>query len=152
TSKVIGLFRRPNSVSRAKDGVRASANGNLDAAYDRLGLTRPGSEPIADFGTWKDQPFLDEMTEKAIAILGSHPFILMVEGASIDKQSHSNHAAGVIWDTIELDHAVGVARAWAAARKLQDTLVVVTADHDQSMSILGVREISDDDLADRESP
>ena len=29
----------------------------------------------------------------------------MVEGASIDKQSHPNQAAGTIWDTIEFDKA-----------------------------------------------
>jgi alkaline phosphatase len=38
----------------------------------------------------------------------------MVEAASIDKQSHPNQAAGTIWDTIELDRSVGVARSWAA--------------------------------------
>jgi len=64
----------------------------------------------------------------------------MVEGASIDKQSHPNHAAGVIWDTIEFDKAIGVGRAFATAKKgdKNRTLVMVTADHDQSMSIVGV--------------
>ena len=35
----------------------------------------------------------------------------MVEGASIDKQSHPNQASGTIWDTIEIDKAVGVVRS-----------------------------------------
>jgi alkaline phosphatase len=38
------------------------------------------------------------MTQKAIDVLSAganpQPFILMVEGASIDKQSHPNQAAG----------------------------------------------------------
>jgi alkaline phosphatase len=148
-NKVLGLFRRPNSVAREPGAVHATANGNMDSAYDRLHLTRPGSEPVADIGKWTDQPFLDEMTAKALSILGSHPFILLVEGGLIDKQSHLNHAAGVIWDTIELDRAVGVGRAWANSRTAPDTLVLVSADHDQSMSILGVREIPDADLTDR---
>ena len=96
---------------------------------------------------------LDLMTQKAIEVLSSNfgqpPFILMVEGASIDKQSHPNQAAGVIWDTIEFDKSVGWARAWAAKRPAKDTLIVVTADHDQSMSIIGVSNTPDTEYFDR---
>jgi alkaline phosphatase len=152
-TKVLGLFRRPNKVARSSNGVNATANGNMDVAYDKLGLQRPASEPQPEFGSWTDQPFLDVMTQKAIDVLGgpdgSQPFILMVEGASVDKQSHPNHAAGVIWDAIELDKSIGVARRWAKARKSQDTLLLVTADHDQSMSIIGVQPVADADLTDR---
>ena len=96
---------------------------------------------------------LDLMTEKAINALsqgrfGDAPFILMVEAALIDKQSHPNHAAGTIWDTIEFDKSIGVARAWAAKRPSKDTLVVVTADHDQSMSIIGVSNVPDAEYFD----
>ena len=73
----------------------------------------------------------------------------MVEGASIDKQSHPNQAAGTIWDTIELDKAIGVARTWAAKRATKDTLIVVTADHDQSMGIIGVSNTPDTEYFDR---
>ena len=73
----------------------------------------------------------------------------MVEGASIDKQSHPNQAAGTIWDTIEFDKAIGVARAWAAKRSPKDTLMVVTADHDQSMSIIGVSNTPDTEYFNR---
>lgn len=153
--KVLGLFRRPNTVARASTGIRPTANGNMETAYDKLALARPGSEPVANLGEWKDQPFLDQMTSKAIEVLGGaagdQPFMLMVEGALIDKQSHPNHAAGVMWDTIELDKAVGAARRWARGRAEADTLVLVTADHDQSMSIVGVNEVTDAELSDRSS-
>ena len=36
---------------------------------DKLKLTRPGSEPLPNFNSWTDQPFLDTMTQKAIEIL-----------------------------------------------------------------------------------
>ena len=72
----------------------------------------------------------------------------MVEGASIDKQAHPNQAAGTIWDTIEFDKAVGVARAWAAKRRSRDTLLLVTADHDQSMHIIGVSNTPDAEYFD----
>jgi len=82
------------------------------------------------------------MTEKAVATLskGGGPFILMVEGASIDKQSHPNHINGQIWDTIEFDKAVGVGRSFLNANEARkdSTLLLVTADHDQSMVIIGV--------------
>ncbi len=126
TSKVLGLFR----------------TGNMNVAYDKLGLVRDPDEPLPDFAGFTDQPFLDEMTHKAIAALnsGGSPFILMVEAASIDKQSHPNHADGVIWDTIEFDQSVGVGRTFAGGGEgnALSTLVLVSADHDQSMHIVGI--------------
>lgn len=124
-SKLLGLFRTTH----------------MNVAYDKLGLNRPTDEPAPDFGGFPNQPFLDEMTDKAIATLNKDggPFILMVEGASIDKQSHPNYAAGQIWDNIEFDKAVGVGRAFANrnAKAIDRNLIICTADHDQSMSIIG---------------
>lgn len=158
TPEVLGLFRAADKPEVSANGLTVKANGNMQPAYDKLGLlhrvnARPGSEPLPEFGAWRDQPFLDEMTRKAIEILaGSNahqPFALQVEGALIDKESHPNNAAGTIWDVIELDKAVGVARDWSKANSQQPTLILVTADHDQTMSILGVASISDADLTDR---
>ena len=149
----IGLFKGSTSPKPASNGITTATDVNMDVAYDKLGFQRPASEPMADLGAFTDQPMLDLMTQKAIDILSSTitstPFILMVEGASIDKQSHPNQAAGTIWDTIEFDKAVGVARAWAAKRVAKDTLIVVTADHDQSMSIIGVSNTPDDEYFNR---
>ncbi len=144
-------------MATANIGAEATANGNMDSAYDKLHAqgkvnARPGSEPVADFGQWTDQPFLPDMTRKAIELLSadeSHPFALQVEGALVDKQSHGNDAAGTIWEVIDLDHAVGVARDWAAKHGKDNTLILVTADHDQTMTLIGVADISDADLTDR---
>lgn len=146
---LLGLFKGSASPAPASNGIATANDVNMDVAYDKLGLTRPASEPVANLGLFTNQPMLDLMTSKAIDVLSANgaPFILMVEGASIDKQSHPNNAAGTIWDTIELDKSVGVARAWAAGRK--DTLIVVTADHDQSMHIIGVSNIPDGEYFDR---
>src|SRR5262249_31842420 len=141
---VLGLFRRANQPGLNPNGLTVRVNGNMQPAYDKLGLlgranSRPGSEPLPNFGEWTDQPFLDDMTRKAIEILsgpaGDQPFALQVEGALIDKESHPNQAAGTIWDVIELDKAVGVARGWTHSHTDRPTLVLVTADHDQTMSI-----------------
>jgi len=149
----LGLFKGSASPAPASNGIATVTDANMDVAYDKLGLQRPASEPAPNLGGYTDQPMLDLMTQKAIEVLTSsltqQPFILMVEGASIDKQSHPNQAAGTIWDTIEFDKAVGVAREWAAKRPPKDTLIVVTADHDQSMHIIGVANIADADYFDR---
>ncbi len=149
----LGLFKGSASPAPASNGIATAADVNMDVAYDKLLMQRPASEPLASFGTYNDQPMLDLMTSKAIEVLsssfGQAPFILMVEAASIDKQSHSNNAAGTHWDTIEFDKSIGVARAWAAKRATKDTLIVVTADHDQSMSIVGVNNTSDAEYYDR---
>src|SRR5215475_8704991 len=85
-----------------------------------------------------DQPMLWEMTQKALDILGKNTtgFFLMVEGGLIDKQAHPVDWQRAIWDTIELDKAVGVAKKWAMAHG-DNTLIIVVADHAHSMSITG---------------
>ena len=147
---LIGLFKGSASPATSSNGI-ATGDVNMDVAYDKLGLTRPASEPTAALGAFTDQPMLDLMTRKAIEVLSANGdnFILMVEAASIDKQSHPNNAAGTIWDAIELDRSVGVARTFAAARERKDTLVIVTADHDQSMIINGVSNTPDAEYFDR---
>jgi alkaline phosphatase len=150
-TKILGLFKAIPGNTTKSNGIQANLDSNMDVAYDKLHLIRPGSEAAyaGNLGSNTDQPFLDQMTHTAISTLsrGGRPFILMVEGASIDKQSHPNMASGTIWDIIELDKAVGVARQWAANNG--DTLVLVAADHDQSMSILGVNEIPQTDYVDK---
>ncbi|MBS1873861.1 MAG: alkaline phosphatase [Acidobacteria bacterium] len=154
---LLGLFKGSANPAAASNGIATASDVNMDVAYDKIGLQRPASEPTVDFGGYTDQPMLDLMTQKAIEALSggvgpfavTTPFILMVEGASIDKQSHPNQAAGTIWDTIEFDKAVGVARAFAARRPQADTLIVVTADHDQSMHIIGVSNTPDTEYFNR---
>lgn len=75
-------------------------------------------------------PSLPDMTQKAIDILagGVHGFFLMVEAGQIDWAAHANDTEHVIADTAELDHAVKIARQYAATN--HDTLLIVTADHE----------------------
>lgn len=152
-SLLLGLFKGSASPAAASNGIATASDVNMDVAYDKLKMQRPASEPTASLGNYTDQPMLDLMTQKAIDALSggfaSSPFILMVEAASIDKQSHPNQAAGQVWDTIEFDKAIGVARSWASKRNEKDTLIVVTADHDQSMSIIGVSNTPDAEYFNR---
>ena len=52
----------------------------------------------------------------------------MVEGANIDKAAHANQAGTMIQETLALDEAVQTAASWAKGR--DDTLIIVTADHE----------------------
>jgi alkaline phosphatase len=119
--------------------------GNLDVFLDR---SHPQSR--RDDLDFPDQPTLVEMTEVALAALEGREegFFLMIEGASIDKMAHPQDGPRVVYDTIEFDQAIGVAKRWAEDR--DDTLVVVTADHNHSMSIVGTHDRRDDPSPDRE--
>ena len=113
--------------------------GNLNVYIDRE--ITPNPEVLGQF---TDQPGLVEMTRAALKVLEQNDkgFFLMVEGASIDKSEHPLDGPRAVYDTIELDQAVGVAKEWAANR--DDTLIVVTADHNHAMSIAGTHSLSKD--------
>lgn len=76
------------------------------------------------------EPSLAEMTGKALEILSKDPdgFFLMAEGARIDHMAHTSEVAGVVAEIKDFTAAVEVAMKFAANR--EDTLVIVTADHD----------------------
>jgi alkaline phosphatase len=117
-------------------------------AFDKVGAGRYSRElGLGKNAALRDQPMLDEMTRLALASLSAHSpagFYLMVEGASVDKQAHSVDAERTVWDTIELDNAVRVALDFAArtnrdADPANDTLVIVTADHEcGGLALIGV--------------
>ena len=117
--------------------------GNMNVALDKIAKRRgtplPGATSfVVDDYRAPDQPMLDEMTEAALRVLNknSDGFVLMVEGAHIDKQSHAMDAERAIGDTIEFDYAVAAARRFAD--QVGDTLIIVLADHECSgFSLIG---------------
>ena len=124
TDRLLGLFSYAN-MNVALD--------KIDGRRNRLkGI---GGRVVDDFGL-PDQPMLDEMTVKALAVLErqKNGFVLMVEGASIDKQAHNMDTERWLLDTIEFDRATKVAQEFA--RRRGDTLVIVTADHECSGAAL----------------
>jgi alkaline phosphatase len=82
------------------------------------------------------EPSLAEMTETAIRLLQRGPsgFVLMVEGGRIDHGHHASSAYLALHDTIAFAEAVERALALV---DLDDTLVVVTADHSHVLTIAG---------------
>lgn len=112
--------------------------GNLNVYLDREHAKNP--EVLGD---WDDQPNLKELTAAALDVLEQNDdgFFLMVEGASIDKMEHPLDGPRAVYDAIEFDQAIGVAKRWAEGR--DDTLIVITADHNHSMSIVGTHDRRD---------
>lgn len=95
-----------------------------------IGLFTGGNMTYA-YPTHETEPTIVEMTEKAIAMLksrSSEGFALMVEGACIDKASHSNLYERMVEQNKLFDDAVKAALDFA--REDGNTLVVVTADHE----------------------
>ncbi len=76
------------------------------------------------------EPSLAEMTRKSIELLSSDPegFFLMIEGGRIDHASHDNDFETTISEVCAFDLAVLEALEFASMRN--DTLVIVTADHE----------------------
>lgn len=72
---------------------------------------------------------LDQLVAFALDFLDNDKgFVLMVEGANIDKRSHLNVAGWMMKELMAFDEAVQVAVDWAKGR--DDTLIMVTADHE----------------------
>jgi alkaline phosphatase len=90
------------------------------------------------------EPSLAQMTKKSIDLLSSDPegFFLMVEGGRIDHASHANDFENTVSETLAFDLAVSEALGYASSRN--DTLIIVTADHETGgLMITGGYQASD---------
>ncbi len=86
------------------------------------------------------EPSLAEMTEKAIKILQNNQkgFYLHVEGGRIDHGHHAGNAYRALTDAIALSDAVKKAvEVLKATGELENTLIVVSADHSHTFTIGG---------------
>jgi len=116
--------------------------GNMNVALDKVAKRRgtplPDGTYVVDHYHAPNQPMLDDMAETALSVLSRNRkgFVLMIEGAHIDKQSHLMDADRAMGEVLEFDRAVGVARRFADAH--EGTVVVVLADHECSgFSLIG---------------
>lgn len=106
--------------------------------YSEMMAIEEGERSFAQFDntTWNDEqvdaetPTLSQMATKAIDVLDDtdEGFFLMIEGAHIDKHSHSNYDDGMTEALKEFDETVSIALEYA--KQDGETLVVVTADHE----------------------
>ncbi len=80
---------------------------------------------------------LAQFTRKGIELLDNEDgFFMMVEGGKIDWACHANDAATCAYEVVAFDEAIGVAMEFAAKHP-DETLIVVTGDHDCGGLALG---------------
>jgi len=128
-TKLLGLFHLGN-MNVAVDKIARRRGVPVDGAIELANSFVPPKSPFAvDNDGFPDQPMLDEMADAAIKVLAQNPngFVMLIEGASIDKQEHAQDADRAIADALEFDRAIGVARRFAETD--ERTLVLVLADH-----------------------
>lgn len=101
--------------------------------YARFGNGDMAFEHEYDLGLnsfYSVYPHLSEMTAKSLELLETDEdgFFLMVEGSRIDHAGHGNALPHMVEELLEFEKTVETVLDWAADR--DDTLVIVTADHE----------------------
>jgi len=140
--RLLGLFssgtmpvRLQGENGRAAEKPDASMLNHLHPYLGEVTLPAPmHCEPNPE---WAAVPSLQQMTDTALELLGrdnQRGFFLMVESASIDKQTHERKPCGAIGELEQLDEAL--ASALAYAERHPHTLVIVTADHSQAAQLV----------------
>ncbi|KIW18028.1 hypothetical protein PV08_02315 [Exophiala spinifera] len=130
SSKTLGIFSVSNMAKWLDRNVYPE---NVD---------KPKTAPDGSNSSATDQPGLKEMTLKALEILHTrHPddgFFLMSEAASIDKQMHTLDYDRALGELLELDDTIKATFAYLESiGELNDTLVLVTADHGHGFDVMG---------------
>ncbi|XP_036146810.1 alkaline phosphatase 4 isoform X2 [Monomorium pharaonis] len=109
-----------------------------------LGVFSPGHMPFHAVKS-PEVPSLANMTMQAIRMLkkNKNGFLLMVESGKIDTAHHGNWAQLALRELYELDEAIKVALRLV---NMEETLIVVTADHSHSFTLNGYPERGNDIL------
>ena len=140
--KVLGLFG-PSTLPvrwQGTDGRKAEApEPSILRRIDwRLGsVSLPDTMKCEDNPQYGATPSLKVMTEAALSHLGqqqSRGFFLMIESASIDKQSHLRNPCGSIGELQQLEESLQSALLFT--KDNPNTLIIVTADHGQAAQII----------------
>ncbi len=134
TKEWLAKYRNSSYVWNKADFDKIDAN----KTKHLLGLFEP-SQMQFEYDRPKDagqEPSLSDMTRKAIDILSKDRdgYFLMVEAGRIDHAHHNGNAFRALTDTIELSNAV---RAALEKVNLDETLVIVTADHSHTFNMMG---------------
>lgn len=130
SSKTLGIFSVSNMAKW------------LDRNVYPKNLDKPKTAPDGTNASSTDQPGLKEMTLKALEILhtrhANDGFFLMSEAASIDKMMHVLDYDRALGELLELDDTVKATLSYLESiGELNDTLVLVTADHGHGFDVMG---------------
>ncbi|KAH0565460.1 hypothetical protein GP486_001141 [Trichoglossum hirsutum] len=114
----------------------------LDRNVYKNNLLNQSNSPDGKKTDATDQPGLKEMTLKALDILDTRHrnegWFIMSEAASIDKQMHTLDYDRALGELLELDDTItATINALRAKGVLNDTLIIVTADHGHGFDVMG---------------
>ncbi|RJQ50055.1 MAG: hypothetical protein C4538_00840, partial [Nitrospiraceae bacterium] len=105
-------------------------------------------------GYMPENPTLSESTQAALKVLNRNPngFVLMIEGGAVDWAAHANNMNQLIGEEKDFDNAVQTVIDWvndtANGSNWNNTLVIVTADHDCGYLSRNAGEFPDQPLGD----
>jgi alkaline phosphatase len=133
--RVLGLFAPGTMEVRWRGAGDAKAE-DVQLVDGRVALPEPFTcEPNPKFAR---MPTLEAMARAALTQLDDgRSFMLMIESASIDKQSHLRRPCGQIGELQQLDDTLKMVLEYARAHP--ETLVLVTADHSQAAQLVPER-------------
>ena len=100
-------------------------------------VTEPSPMSCEPNPNYQNTPRLAAMTNLALTHLATdngQGFFLMIESASIDKQSHKRNPCGSIGEIAQLEESLALVRSFASNQP--ETAIIVTADHAQAAQIL----------------
>jgi len=115
--RVAGVFQAAQTTQHNRQGIDGDRRDDL-----------PYAAPLI-----QTVPTLEEMSRAAINVLDANPrgFFLMIEGGAIDHAGHSNEKGRLIEEMDDFNAAVKAVAAWVRSNSSWDeTLVIVTADHE----------------------
>lgn len=118
------------------DAIDPNSTSHLLGLFERSHMEYEADRPADTAG----EPNLAAMTEKAIKVLQKNRkgFYLQVEAGRVDHGHHAGNAYRALTDTIALSDAVKKAvKHLKATGDLEDTLIIVSADHSHTFTIAG---------------
>ena len=132
----ISFYLKPAPEFKPSDLRKAlKRSGYTIANAKNYKALKPGKNVILSTteysGSKAPETRLADVTAKAAELLSANgkSFFLMVEGGAIDHCNHRNDSAFAFREMIEFDAAIGEALKFAEKHP-DETLIVVTADHD----------------------
>ncbi len=144
TSSGLGNTNLPGTLDRLVARGNATIQG-LGASSSALGMT--GAPPLGTGcgatiqACYAAVPSKPEMVTKAVSVLNtlagsSGGWMLMVEQSQSDKLGHILEYERVVYEALELDNALGIVQNDSTLTG--NTLTIVSADHAQPETIIGV--------------
>jgi alkaline phosphatase len=148
--RLIGLFAPEHLPVRWQgDSGRKAESPDpswLNALDWRLGSVEQPAvmscEPNPEYGNTPSLAALTRVAIERLTSTTSKGFFLIIESASIDKQSHERNPCGSIGEIAQLEEALQVSLNYA--KQQENTMVLVTADHAQAAQIVPEPSLFDD--------